>query len=68
MGDGGYEDITFPISFPNAVFTVSSDPRFYNGKSNGPSLTIRNVTLTGFGVINVDNTVSSGQYWIAIGY
>lgn len=67
----GGADITFPITFPNDVF--SAVPGANSGSSDtspDSAAMVRNLTTSGLRIVNADATAAlgSGAYWIAIGH
>ncbi len=62
---GGLVTITFPIAFPNSVFTVNSN-KYISGDTDGGAVSAftSSMSLTGFSM----STNAAGCVWIAIGY
>ena len=59
--------VTFPIAFPNAVWSVVVTP-FYASGGHDNGLDITGVpSLTGFTLNNSAATVTGGSFWIALG-
>jgi hypothetical protein len=65
-GSGGNRTVTFPLGFPNAVYSVTTSPRRAAGDALGQVPTIiGSPSLTGFTLAPADS--SSGTDWHAIG-
>jgi len=62
---GGLVTITFPITFPNAVFLVNSN-KYINGDTDGGAVSAftSSMSTTGFSM----STNAAGCVWIAVGY
>lgn len=59
--------VTFPIAFPNAVWSVVVTPFYASGNHDNGLGIVGSASLSGFTLNNNAATVTSGSYWIAIG-
>lgn len=70
IGAAAQVTISYPIPFPNQVFSVTATPGLTTGGRGDKrdAWTVKNLTQTKFDLVNDFELNSNVYYWVAIGY